>query len=485
MDATLRKNFAWALSGRVGRLIFRLASTLLLMRLIEPDVFGRVAMAVLVAEFLFMLLDWGLSRSMIYQEQLEKRELGQLNGLHFLLGLLAGAAIVLGWSWVEQFFRTELSDLLRWAFAIRATILLWTIMPEAQLEREGLFKWMTQVELVTYVLAVIPALFLAYFELDEMALSVREVLPSVLMLAVLVWVRKDYAYLSFGIDRLGRHFQFGLPITVSSILVFLSRRLDDLLIGRRFGDDQLGVYGRAYALLTMPFMTLTRGFGRVMLPRIARDRERGLDGFDTYLSGVRSIAWLGYPAVILAVVLVEPFVDWWLGPAWALMVPLGRIFAALALLQLIGMLEDAVAQAAGATQRQLKYMGPLKLLLIFSVVAAAWFGQSVMTVALVYALASIAYFLVSIHWCSRLLGGGLPQVVTTLLQPIFASTIASIPALIVLYFQLVSGFLALALPAAMYGLILLLVWRYIWPGAWRDILQPWLDKLLVFLSSNP
>lgn len=485
MDATLRKNFAWALSGRVGRLIFRLASTLLLMRLIEPDVFGRVAMAVLIAEFLFMLLDWGLSRSMIYQEQLEKREIGQLNALHFLLGLLAGAAIVIGWSWVEQFFRTELSDLLRWAFAIRATILLWTIMPEAQLEREGLFKWMTQVELVTYVLAVIPALFLAYFKLDEMALSVREVLPSVLMLAVLVWVRKDYAYLSFGIDRLGRHFQFGLPITLSSILVFLSRRLDDLLIGRRFGDDQLGVYGRAYALLTMPFMTLTRGFGRVMLPRIARDREQGLDGFDTYLSGVRSIAWLGYPAVILAVVLVEPFVDWWLGPAWALMVPLGRIFAALALLQLIGMLEDAVAQAAGATQRQLKYMGPLKLLLIFSVVAAAWFGQSVMTVALVYALASIAYFLVSIHWCSRLLGGGLPQVVTTLLQPVLASAIASIPAVAMLYLQMVSGFLALALPAAVYGLLLLLAWRYIWPGAWRDILQPWLDKILAFLSSNP
>ncbi|MEM6395938.1 MAG: oligosaccharide flippase family protein [Bacteroidota bacterium] len=484
MDATLRKNFAWALSGRVGRLIFRLISTLLLMRLIEPDVFGRVAMAVLTAEFLFMLLDWGLSRSMIYQEQLSKRELGQLNALHFLLGILAGAAIVLGWSWVEQFFRTELSDLLKWAFAVRATILLWTVMPEAQLEREGLFKWMTQVELVTYVMGVIPALFLAFYELDEMALSVREVLPSVLMLAVLVWVRRDYGYLSFGVDQLKRHFQFGLPITVSSILIFLSRRLDDLLIGRRFGDDQLGVYGRAYALLTMPFMTLTRGFGRVMLPRIARDRERGLDGFDTYLAGVRSIAWLGYPAVILAVILVEPFVDWWLGPAWGLMVPLGRIFAALALLQLIGMLEDAVAQAAGATQRQLKFMGPLKVLLILSVVAAAMFGRSVLTVAAVYAIASISYYLVSIHWCSRLLGGGLPQVVAVLLQPVLASVLASIPAVILLYTKTVSGFWALAVPAFVYGIVLLIAWRYIWPGAWRDILQPWIKKLLAFFSSS-
>ncbi|MEM6877016.1 MAG: oligosaccharide flippase family protein [Bacteroidota bacterium] len=484
MDSSLRKNFAWALSGRVGRLVFRLASTLLLMRLIEPDVFGRVAMAVLTAEFLFMLLDWGLSRSMIYQEQLDKREMGQLNALHFLLGILAGAAIVLGWHWVEQFFKTELSDLLRWIFAIRATVLIWTVMPEAQLEREGLFKWMTQVELVTYVLAVIPALFLAYFELDEMALSVREVLPSVLMLAVLIWVRKDYAHLSFGTDRLGRHFQFGLPITVSSILVFLSRRLDDLLIGRRFGDDQLGVYGRAYALLTMPFMTLTRGFGRVMLPRIARDRERGLDGFDTYLSGVRSIAWLGYPAVILAVVLVDPFVSWWLGPAWALMVPLGRIFAALALLQLIGMLEDSVAQAAGATQRQLKIMGPLKVVLILSVVVAAWFGQSVMTVALVYALVSIAYFIVSIHWCSRLLGGGLPQVAAVLIQPVLASVLAGALPVGLLYTETVDGFMALFVPAAIYAVVLLLVWRYIWPSAWRDILQPWIEKLLAFFSLN-
>ena len=480
MDATLRKNFGWALSGRIGRLLFRLASTLLLIRWIDPDVFGRVAMAVLVAEFLFMLLDWGLGRSMIYQPQLSKRELGQLQALHFLLGIGSALLIGLGWPLVEQFFRTELSDLLRWAFAGRAAIMLWTIMPEARLEREGLFKWMTQVELATYVIGILPALYFAMGVQDELALAIREVLPALLMLLVLIARRPDYAYLSFGWDTLSKHWNFGWPVTVNSVLVFMSRKLDDLLIGRRFGDDQLGIYGRAYALLTMPFMTLTRGFGRVMLPRIARDREQGLNGFQTYLSGARSIAWLGYPAVTLAFLLVEPFVNWWLGEKWLLMIPLGRIFSALALLQLIGMLEDAVAQAAGATQRQLRQLGPWKIALILSVVAAATLGKSVVTVAIVYALASIAYYLLVINWCSRLLGGSLPQVLRELLQPLVAATLAAVPAWLVLEYSGWSGIMVLAAGGLTYLVVLLPLWRYLWPSAWREILQPWISRLTKF-----
>ncbi|MEM7574750.1 MAG: oligosaccharide flippase family protein [Bacteroidota bacterium] len=480
MDATLRKNFAWALSGRIGRLLFRLASTLLLIRWIDPDVFGRVAMAVLVAELLFMLLDWGLGRSMIYQPQLSRRELGQLQALHFFLGIISALLIVLGWPLVEQFFRTELSNLLRWAFAARAAIMLWTIMPEARLEREGLFKWMTQVELATYVLGILPALYFAMGTQDELALAIREVLPALLMLLVLVGRCPEYAHLSWGWDTLTKHWNFGWPVTVNSILVFLSRKLDDLLIGRRFGDDALGVYGRAYALLTMPFMTLTRGFGRVMLPRIARDREQGLSGFNTYLSGARSIAWLGYPAVTLAFLLVEPFVNWWLGEKWLLMIPLGRIFSALALLQLIGMLEDAVAQAAGATQQQLRQLGPWKIVLILSVVAAAFLGQSVVTVAVVYAVASIAYYLLVIDWCSRLLGGALPQVLHVLLQPLLAAVMAAVPCWLLLEYSGWEGWYLLLAGGLTYLAALLPLWRYLWPNAWREILQPWISKITGF-----
>src|SRR5262249_32251058 len=49
---------------------------------------------------------------------------------------------------------------------------------------------------------------------------------------------------------------FGWMATCNSLVVFLAWNTDNILLGRFWGADALGLYGRAYQLATLPVLQL-------------------------------------------------------------------------------------------------------------------------------------------------------------------------------------------------------------------------------------
>jgi PST family polysaccharide transporter len=112
----------------------------------------------------------------------------------------------------------------------------------------------------------------------------------------------------------------------------LSRNLDNVLIGRYWGAEQLGLYARAYQLMLLPLQQITQPMGSVavrMLSILQADPDRYRR---YYCKALSAIAFVATPLTVTAAALSDEIILLLLGPKWA---ETSHLFKALALVGLI------------------------------------------------------------------------------------------------------------------------------------------------------
>jgi PST family polysaccharide transporter len=130
--------------------------------------------------------------------------------------------------------------------------------------------------------------------------------------------------------------RFGAGITTTNLTNFLARNMDNVLIGRRWGEQELGLYDRAYKLLLFPLQRIVYPVGAIMVPVLSRllsepDRYRAI-----YLKTIKQLAFVTWPGIIWAAVLSDPLIPTLLGKNWEGTAPIFQFLAAAGLMQAFG-----------------------------------------------------------------------------------------------------------------------------------------------------
>ena len=109
---------------------------------------------------------------------------------------------------------------------------------------------------------------------------------------------------------------FSFTLMLNQLVVFLAYNAEKVLLGRFWGADALGLYGRVSQIIGMPTAQLHSAVGGVVfstLSRLQSDQPR----FRRYFLKVYSLViTLTAPTTILAVVLADEIVLVLLGPKW-------------------------------------------------------------------------------------------------------------------------------------------------------------------------
>ena len=107
--------------------------------------------------------------------------------------------------------------------------------------------------------------------------------------------------------------RLGAGITGFNVFTFVARNLDNVLIGRVWGDAALGLYDRAYKFLLFPLVQINAPLGRVMLPTLARLRTDGPRYCSAYLRAVNQLLLVTQPGIVFAIATADIFVPILLG----------------------------------------------------------------------------------------------------------------------------------------------------------------------------
>ena len=268
----------WTIGTGIGTRLIGVVGTILLARLLAPDVIGEVLVATALVMTATLLSHIGFGHYVV------AKKANRAESFHATVFTLGAIAIVFLFLWI---FRAPLSNAFDAPTA--AHYIPWLVVG-AFLQRIGYAVSRVLVrDLKFRAVAIGNAMGELAFPLVAVggawlgwggdALVVAFVLRGALQAIVYIWLAERREWLEpckLSWTSTVAIFRFGIPLWVASIAHFASRQWDNLLISRFFSPFSLGIYNYAYNLADIPASQIGEHIGDVLLPSFANigDEQR-------------------------------------------------------------------------------------------------------------------------------------------------------------------------------------------------------------------
>jgi PST family polysaccharide transporter len=167
--------------------------------------------------------------------------------------------------------------------------------------------------------------------------------------------------------------KFGGYLAGFNVVNYFSRNADNVLIGRVWGDAALGIYSRAYQLLTLPLSAAVYPLNSVVIPSLSRLQTRGREFRDTYLAFVRAAAILTFGVIATLLAVGDVLIPSLLGQKWQSATLVFQILAIAAPLQVVCGTCGSLYVSLGRGRRLLKWSSWYSAVIVASfVVGLPW-----------------------------------------------------------------------------------------------------------------
>lgn len=329
---------------------------ILLARLLLPEYFGIVALALVFTSFVANVRNIGLDLALIHQQDADQAFMRTYFSLRTGLDLLAAGLLFGAIPLLHKFYpqTPQLGQVL----GVLVTAFLISNMSQVQeyLLRKNLdFKSLAITDVAASLVMTFVAPYLAWRGWGLWAL-VAEQISGVTARFLLTWGPFRQWRPSFGWDRnsLGFLWSYGKKTWMATNLVYYLNRFDDFWIGTSLGDVFLGYYSKAFEFAHYPTRLIANQLIAVFAPVFARLQEDRTALSQAFYRSAHVILRTGALAAgALALVLPE-FIHFVIGDKWLPMLWTFRLMLVYAVLEPLLTLIKNLFFSTGQPQEVLK-----------------------------------------------------------------------------------------------------------------------------------
>jgi O-antigen/teichoic acid export membrane protein len=310
----------WTVLSYVGSRAISVLSILVLARLLTPNDFGVMALAITATNLLYWFRDLGFSKTLILRQDLDLRGQGTLFTLMMSSSVVV-ALIGVGISPLagRAFHDSTLTGVLA---ALSGVLVIGGVASyyEALLERELEFRRRFVAYGIQSLTSAAVSIVLAVLGAGVWSLVAGQLvgyLAFAASLAALAPYRVRPA-LQPGIVR--SLFRSSWGFLVQGVTNFVRLNTDNVVIGRAFGPTVLGYYSMAFRLTDLSYWAISGPIAHVTFPAFSRGRQRGEDIRPSFLVVLRMLALVGVPFGILLSSAAEPLTRAVFGEKWLQMI---------------------------------------------------------------------------------------------------------------------------------------------------------------------
>ncbi|MGF1590398.1 MAG: lipopolysaccharide biosynthesis protein [Pleurocapsa sp.] len=449
---------AVTMAAQAIKFVLRMGSTIALARLLSPEDYGLIGMATIVIGFVQLFKDLGLSAATVQKAEINHQQVSTLFWINLVISLAIALVVIAIAPLVARFYDEPLLRGITSALAITFIFSGLTVQHQALLQRQMDFSKLAKIEIVSMLVGVIVAIASAWYGLGYWALVLMQI-ATVITNAIAVWIvcswrpglpAKDAAIKSM--------LAFGGNLTGFRLVNYFSRNLDNVLIGRYWGSQQLGLYAKAYQLVLLPIEQINSPVNSVALPALSSLQHEPEKYSRYYYKAILLITSLGMPVVGFLFAAADQVILLTLGQQWLGAVPIFRYLMPAAFMGTFNVAGGWVFQTLGRTDRQFR-MG-----MVLTAVDIAVFSISVrwgaLGVAAAYGLSRPIVWIPKIIYCYYGTHLRVMELAKTLSRPMFASISASALLLVVDWLNLIktNNVLNLLLSCLFYTLFYLAIW---------------------------
>ena len=447
--------------------LIRVGSLMILARLLDPEDFGLVGMVTAVTGVFGIFKDAGLSMVTIQRPTITNDEVSTLFWLNMLVGLILGV-LSLGMAPILVMFYHE--PALFWVTVALATGFIFNaagVQHSALLQRDLRFGTLSVVEILAQSASTILGIVMALSGYGYWALVGMTVMNPIVFAACL-WLTTTWMpgkpHRGVGVGSMVR---FGGTTVLNGLVTYISSNLDKVLLGRFWGAEALGIYGRAFQLITIPSENLNAATGGVLFAGLSR-LQGDTDRFKKYfLKSYSLILSLTLPSTLACALFADEIIFLILGPKWNDAVLIFRLLApTILVLALINPMYWLMI-SLGMAGRSLKIALVLAPLLIVATVLGLPYGPS--GVAFAYSTTMLLWVVPCLASCTHGTMISLRDLLPAVGRP-FVSAMAAVAITYIaqsFYGTSEAPFTRLLLGGAILGLVYL--WMILWVMGQKEL----------------
>jgi len=396
---------------------------MVLARLLDPKDFGLVGMVTAFTGVLALFRDFGLSSAAIQRETVTDEQLSTLFWINVLFGFLL-AVLVLGMAPLIAAFYHEprligVTATLGTAFFFNAI----GVQHGVILQRRMRFTALSLINTIALVLSTAVAIVAAmqgwgYWSLVIMAVT------SPLISTAGNWLTTNWTP---GVPRKGSGvrsmMRFGSAVTLNSLIWYVAINLDKVLLGRYWGVDALGLYGRAYQLINIPTDNINSAAGEVAFAALSRVQNDFVRLKNYFLKGYTLVLAMTLPIAIGCALFADDLISVVLGAKWQAAAPIFRLLAPTVLGFAVGNPLSWLLFSTGRVGRSTLMSLASSPIMIVAYLIGLRYGPK--GVAAAYSVGMMLWIFPAIAWAVRGTGISFRDILLTVKWPLVSGIVAA------------------------------------------------------------
>lgn len=271
--SSIVSNTIWRLAEKFGAKIVTFVVSIVLARLLDPEVYGTVALVTVFTAIFDVFIDSGLGTALIQKKDADDLDFSSVFYFNIVMCTIVYFVMFFLAPYIASFYGIpELVPIVR----VQSLILIISGLKNIQyayISKNMMFKKFFWATLFGTVISAIVGLYMAYHNFGVWAI-IAQTLTNYTIDTILLWLMVDWRPEAlFSWTRLKALLSYGWKLLAAKLLNTGYSKLRDLLIGKIYTTADLAYYDKGGAFPYMIVPNITTSIDGVIFPVMAKEQD--------------------------------------------------------------------------------------------------------------------------------------------------------------------------------------------------------------------
>lgn len=309
-------NFLWRFLERVGAQGVTFIVSVVLARILDPDVYGTIALVTVFTTIMQVFVDSGMGNALIQKKDADDLDFSSVFYFNIFACCVLYAIMFVASPWIAAFYNMpELTPIIR---VLSLTLVISGIknVQQAYVSRNMLFRKFFFATLGGTLGAAVVGIWMAYKGYGVWAL-VAQNLFNLTMDTIILWITVKWRpKRMFSFERLKSLFSFGWKLLASSLIDTVYRDLRSLIIGKLYTKSDLAYYDKGKQFPNLIVTNINTSIDSVLLPAMSDEQDNRERVKAMTRRAISTSSYFMWPLMVGLAVCAEPLVSIVLTDKW-------------------------------------------------------------------------------------------------------------------------------------------------------------------------
>lgn len=398
MNNKVFSNFIWRFAERCGAQLVTFIVSIVLARLLAPEVFGKVALITIFTTIMQVFVDSGLGTALIQKKNADDLDFSSVFYFNCVVCIILYLGMFLASPFIAKFYNDySLTPIIR---VISLTIIVSGVkgIQQSYVSKNMLFKRFFYSTLGGTVFSAVFGIALAYMGFGVWAI-VGQQLSNTAIDTLILWITVKWRPKKmFSWNRLKNLLSFGWKMLVSSLLDTIYNNVRSLIVGKMYSSSDLAYYNQGNQFPNVIVNNINTSIDSVLFPTLAKEQEDKERVKNMTRRAIKTSTYVMAPLMMGLAFCAKPVVQIVLTEKWLPCVPFLQIFCIAYMFQPIHTSNLNAIRAMGRSDLFLKLEIAKKIVGMILLLSTMWFGVMAMAYSL---LVSMIMSMIINSWPNR------------------------------------------------------------------------------------